>query len=101
MPSTAPSGHPRLGRVTGRGHSLPHGADSTLQNILKRTAQGSEDEDMATKAFNALKEVSSAGQGMSGFQGPPRNPCVPLKEPQPSESLVPRWQPEAGLWEPG
>lgn len=56
---------------------------------------------MATKAFNALKEVSLAGREMSGFQGPPRNPCVPLKEPQPSESLVPRWEPEAGLWEPG
>ncbi|XP_017720807.1 PREDICTED: rho guanine nucleotide exchange factor 19 isoform X2 [Rhinopithecus bieti] len=28
-----------------------------VENILKRTAQGSEDEDMATKAFNALKEL--------------------------------------------
>ncbi|XP_039698050.1 rho guanine nucleotide exchange factor 19 isoform X2 [Pteropus medius] len=28
-----------------------------VENILKRTAQGSEDEDMATKAFNALKEI--------------------------------------------
>jgi hypothetical protein len=34
-------------------------SDVTLQNILKRTAQGSQDEDMATKAFNVLKEVSS------------------------------------------
>ncbi|XP_058160308.1 rho guanine nucleotide exchange factor 19 isoform X2 [Dasypus novemcinctus] len=28
-----------------------------VENILKRTAQGSEDEGMATKAFNALKEL--------------------------------------------
>ncbi|XP_059232301.1 rho guanine nucleotide exchange factor 19 isoform X1 [Mustela nigripes] len=28
-----------------------------VENILKRTAQGSEDEDMATRAFNALKEL--------------------------------------------
>ncbi|XDB47221.1 hypothetical protein AB1E18_000818 [Capra hircus] len=28
-----------------------------VENILKRTVQGSEDEDMATKAFNALKEL--------------------------------------------
>lgn len=70
----APSGHPRLGRLTGRSHSLPHCTDLTLQNILKRTAQGSEDEDMATKAFNALKEVSLAGQGVSGSQGPPPDP---------------------------
>ncbi|XP_012784450.2 rho guanine nucleotide exchange factor 19 [Ochotona princeps] len=28
-----------------------------VENILKRTAQGSEEEDMATKAFNALKEL--------------------------------------------
>uniref|UniRef100_A0A8C2USR9 Rho guanine nucleotide exchange factor 19 n=1 Tax=Chinchilla lanigera TaxID=34839 RepID=A0A8C2USR9_CHILA len=28
-----------------------------VENILKRTAQGSQDEDMATKAFNALKEL--------------------------------------------
>ncbi|XP_012860839.2 rho guanine nucleotide exchange factor 19 [Echinops telfairi] len=28
-----------------------------VENILKRTAPGSEDEDMATKAFNALKEL--------------------------------------------
>nr|XP_051692501.1 rho guanine nucleotide exchange factor 19 isoform X2 [Oryctolagus cuniculus] len=28
-----------------------------VENILKRTAQGSEDERMATKAFNALKEL--------------------------------------------
>nr|XP_019608721.1 PREDICTED: rho guanine nucleotide exchange factor 19 isoform X3 [Rhinolophus sinicus] len=28
-----------------------------VENILKRTAQGSEDEAMATKAFNALKEL--------------------------------------------
>nr|XP_031320003.1 rho guanine nucleotide exchange factor 19 isoform X2 [Camelus dromedarius] len=28
-----------------------------VENILKRTTQGSEDEDMATKAFNALKEL--------------------------------------------
>ncbi|XP_071076951.1 rho guanine nucleotide exchange factor 19 isoform X2 [Desmodus rotundus] len=28
-----------------------------VENILKRTAQGSDDEDMATKAFNALKEL--------------------------------------------
>ncbi|XP_049474873.1 LOW QUALITY PROTEIN: rho guanine nucleotide exchange factor 19 [Panthera uncia] len=28
-----------------------------VENILKRTAQGSEDEDVATKAFNALKEL--------------------------------------------
>ncbi|XP_077007280.1 rho guanine nucleotide exchange factor 19 isoform X2 [Tamandua tetradactyla] len=28
-----------------------------VENILKRTSQGSEDEDMATKAFNALKEL--------------------------------------------
>ncbi|XP_062962914.1 rho guanine nucleotide exchange factor 19 [Cynocephalus volans] len=28
-----------------------------VENILKRTAQGSEGEDMATKAFNALKEL--------------------------------------------
>ncbi|KAM9241987.1 rho guanine nucleotide exchange factor 19 isoform 1-T4 [Dugong dugon] len=28
-----------------------------VENILKQTAQGSEDEDMATKAFNALKEL--------------------------------------------
>lgn len=101
MPSMAPSGHPRLGRLTGRSHSLPHCTDLTLQNILKRTAQGSEDEDMATKAFNALKEVSLAGQGVSGSQGPPPTLWVPLREPQPSESLVPQWEPEAGLWEPG
>ncbi|ELR48877.1 Rho guanine nucleotide exchange factor 19 [Bos mutus] len=37
--------------------TLPRYTDSTFQNILKRTAQGSEDEDMATKAFNALKEL--------------------------------------------
>lgn len=35
------------------------------QNILKRTAPGSQDEDMATKAFSALKEVSS-GTGAVG-----------------------------------
>ncbi|XP_073937338.1 rho guanine nucleotide exchange factor 19 isoform X2 [Castor canadensis] len=28
-----------------------------VENILKRTAQGSQDEDMATKAFNVLKEL--------------------------------------------
>ncbi|XP_063091649.1 rho guanine nucleotide exchange factor 19 isoform X2 [Cavia porcellus] len=28
-----------------------------VENILKRTAQGSQDEDMATKAFNGLKEL--------------------------------------------
>ncbi|XP_030661574.1 rho guanine nucleotide exchange factor 19 isoform X1 [Nomascus leucogenys] len=28
-----------------------------VENILKRTAQGSDDEDMATKAFNVLKEL--------------------------------------------
>lgn len=32
------------------------------QNILKRTAPGSQDEDMATKAFSALKEVSSGAR---------------------------------------
>lgn len=53
----------------GGGPSLPHCTDPTLQNILKRTAQGSEDEDVATKAFNALKEVSSAPQGA------PRSPA--------------------------
>lgn len=53
-----------------------------LQNILKRTAQGSEDEDMATKAFNALKEVSWAGQGPSGPQGPPQSPGVSVKAPR-------------------
>lgn len=52
----------------GGGPGLPHCTDPTLQNILKRTAQGSEDEDMATKAFNALKEVSSA---------PPSTPLDP------------------------
>uniref|UniRef100_A0A8C7AY32 Rho guanine nucleotide exchange factor 19 n=1 Tax=Neovison vison TaxID=452646 RepID=A0A8C7AY32_NEOVI len=31
-----------------------------VENILKRTAQGSEDEDMATRAFNALKELVQA-----------------------------------------
>lgn len=52
---------------------------SPLQNILRRTAQGSEHEDMATKAFNALKEVSLAGQWPSGSPEPPRNPSVSLK----------------------
>lgn len=56
-----PPGHHWVGKVTGGGHCLPHCTNPTLQNILKRTAQGSEDEDMATKAFNALKEVSSVG----------------------------------------
>lgn len=65
-----------------------------LQNILKRTVQGSEDEDMATKAFNALKEVSSARASGSG--GLPRT-CVSPREPQSSDSLVSKWEPEAGL----
>lgn len=44
--------------LPGQGLCLPHWPDLPHQNILKRTAQGSEEEDMATKAFNALKEVS-------------------------------------------
>lgn len=56
---------------------------------------------MATKAFNALKEVSSAGRRCLAPRGPPRNPCVSLKEPQSSESLISKWEPEAGLGEPG
>lgn len=55
--------------------------ESHLQNILKRTAQGSQDEDMATKAFNALKEVSSVGQG---YWAPDRlswTPSMSLTEP--------------------
>lgn len=56
--------------------TLPRCSDSTFQNIMKRTAQGSEDEDMATKAFNALKEVSSAGRR-----------CLAPKAPPPPEPL--------------
>lgn len=67
--STAPS------RQSWGGRGPPHLTDPVLQNILKRTAQGSEDEDMATKAFNALKEVSSAGQGLLGSQGPSHTPA--------------------------
>lgn len=76
-----------MGRVMGGGLGLPHCTDLTLQNILKRTAQGSEDEDVATKAFDALKEVSSAPRGL------PRTLTY--------LQMSPRWEPEARLCELG
>lgn len=51
---------------------------------------------MATRAFNALKEVSSALQDPA-----PQIPGISRNEPQPAEPLVPRWEPEVGLWELG
>jgi hypothetical protein len=87
-------------------------SDVTLQNILKRTAQGSQDEDMATKAFNVLKEVSSkkkkkrgklsrAGLWASrGLPGPlahsKRTPSHRVSGPQAGEHLGSK----TGLWEP-
>lgn len=73
--------------------TLPHCTDSTFQNILKRTAQGSEDEDMATKAFNALKEVSSVGRRCLAPRGLPGTPvCL-----QRSLSLHSPWSPSGSL----
>lgn len=84
VPATAPLGHPQVARVTlGEIMVCLTLTDFTLQNILKRTAQGSEDEDMATKAFNALKEVSLAREGLSGCCGPlsPNPQCVSKRAP--------------------
>lgn len=49
--------------------AAPEKMSLSHQNILKRTAPGSQDEDMATKAFSALKEVSS-GIRAAGSWGP-------------------------------
>lgn len=69
--NTTAYGDSREGSFT-RGHPA---SDSSIQenvsflshqNILKRTTPGSQDEDMATKAFSALKEVSP-GVSAVGF----------------------------------
>lgn len=68
------------GKITGEGVACLI-LESHLQNILKRTAQGSQDEDMATKAFNALKEVSSVGQGCWAPDRLSWTPSMSLTEP--------------------